>query len=42
MLRRKLALLALAAATLALAACTNPTAPKQECVNTQGSGVCVG
>lgn len=43
MIRRKLALLALAAATLALSACADTTAPRQEeqkCVNQQGSGLC--
>jgi len=40
MLRRKVFLLALAAATTLMAACASPTAPKQECINQQGSGVC--
>lgn len=40
MIRRKLAVLALAAATLALSACADVTAPKQDCVVQQGSGLC--
>ena len=43
-LRRPLAILALAAATLAASACASPTgpapAPRQECANTQSNGVC--
>ena len=40
MLRRKLSLLLIAAATLAIAACADVTAPKQECSSQQGAGIC--
>jgi hypothetical protein len=39
MVRRNIALLALALATFA-AACTSPTAPKNDCTVNAGSGVC--
>lgn len=40
MLRRKLSLLLVTAATLAIAACADITAPKQDCVSQQGAGIC--
>jgi hypothetical protein len=38
MIRRKLALLAVVLTSVALAACTSPTAPSQDCGIAVGSG----
>jgi hypothetical protein len=38
MLRRRIALIAVVFASFALAACTSPTAPSQDCGITVGSG----
>lgn len=38
MLRRRIALIAVVFASFALAACTSPTAPSQDCAITVGSG----
>jgi len=41
MFRRHLTTIALTLAAIALAACASPTAPKQGCAVSAGSGVCM-